>query len=253
MRPAPAVGRSGPGCVAGVKGVRMGEQEQSLWREVDAALEARLLAADPVLAATAEAAERAGLPPIAVSPLQGAFLQVLARAIAARRILEVGTLAGYSTTWLARALPDEGRLVTLERDPRHAAVARANLERAGLAERVELRVGTAAESLAALRAEGAAPFDLVFLDADKANNAHYVRAIWPLCRSGTVIVVDNVVRGGGILDAQSPDPEITGTQEALDLLGRRAGVVASALQTVGRKGYDGFAIAVVEQVPAVPG
>jgi predicted O-methyltransferase YrrM len=189
--------------------------------------------------------QAAGLPAIDVSPTQGKLLQVLARSLNARNILEIGTLGGYSTLWLAAALPADGRLITLEIDPKHAQVARANFERAGLSDRIELRLGPAIESLEALAAEHRAPFDLVFIDADKSNNPNYVTAVLQLSRRGTLIIVDNVVRRGAILDAASSDPHVVGTRRVHELLASEPRVCATAIQTVGSKGLDGFAIAVV--------
>jgi predicted O-methyltransferase YrrM len=215
-----------------------------MWDAVDAYLEATLGLHDPVLAAGVERAHAAGIPAIQVTATQGKLLSLLARLVNARRILEIGTLAGFSATWLARALPSDGQLVTLEIEPRHAAVAAANLEAAGLADRVDIRLGAALDSLTTLAAEGGAPFDLVFIDADKRSNAEYVRRALPLTRSGALIVVDNVVREGSVLDTGDA-PDIVGTREVLALLGSDPRLDATAIQTVGNKGYDGFAIAMV--------
>jgi predicted O-methyltransferase YrrM len=193
--------------------------------------------------------QAAGLPAIDVSPTQGKLLQVLARSLNARHILEIGTLGGYSTLWLAAALPDDGHLITLEIDPKHAQVARANFAQAGLADRIELRLGPAIESLKALEAEHRAAFDLVFIDADKSNNPHYVTAVLKLSRRGTLIIVDNVVRRGAVIDAGSVDPHIVGTRRVHELLASDPRVCATAIQTVGSKGLDGFAIAVVVAEP----
>ena len=215
------------------------------WSTVDAYLAERLLADDPALDAALAANRAAGLPAIDVSPLQGKLLHLIARAMSARRILEIGTLGGYSTIWLARALPDDGRVVTLELDPHHAQVARANVDRAGIGERVEIRVGAAQDWLAALSAEGGAPFDLVFIDADKQNNAFYVRAAIDLARSGSVIIVDNVVRDGRVIDGDSDDAMIQGTRRLFDMLAAEARLDATAIQTVGAKGWDGLMMALV--------
>jgi predicted O-methyltransferase YrrM len=209
----------------------------STWGEVDRYLEAALLPEDPVLTAALARNAEAGLPAIDVSPAQGRFLHLLARIAGARRILEIGTLGGYSTIELARALPADGTLVTCEYSPDHAAVARANLEHAGLAERVEIRIGAALDTLPTL--EG--PFDLVFVDADKQNNAAYVDHAIRLGRPGTVIVVDNVIRGGRVLSGGDPSTE--GTRRMFAALEREDRVEATALQTVGAKGYDGFVLA----------
>ena len=216
------------------------------WKAVDAYIADRLLPPDPALDAALAANAAGGLPAIDVSPAQGKFLHLLARIVGARRILEVGTLGGYSTIWLARALAEGGALVSLEIDPRHAAVARANVDRAGVGERVEIRVAPARDTLAALVAAGEGPFDLVFIDADKENNAHYVRQALALSRPGTVIVVDNVVRKGRVANSGSSDPMVLGSRAVFDLLAAELRLDATALQTVGLKGWDGLAIAVVD-------
>jgi len=215
------------------------------WHEVDAYLEDRLLGADPALEAALAANRESGLPAIDVSPVQGKLLHLLARAMGARRVLEIGTLGGYSTIWLARALPEDGRVVTLELDPRHADVAHANLERAGLAGRVDIRVGPALDTLAMLRQEAAAPFDLIFIDADKQNNANYVRAAIDLARTGSAIIVDNVVRDGKVIDAGSGDPMVRGTRALFDMLAAEPRLDSTAIQTVGTKGWDGLMFALV--------
>ncbi|WP_210480304.1 O-methyltransferase [Naasia sp. SYSU D00948] len=215
----------------------------SSWADVDRFLEGVLDVHDTVLDEVLAANRAAALPAIDVSPLQGRLLMLLARLSGARRVLEVGTLGGYSTVWLARGLPEEGRIVTLELSPRHAEVAAANVAGAGFADRVEIRVGPALDSLARLREEGGDPFDLVFLDADKPNNPRYIEAALALCRPGSVLVVDNVVRGGGVVDGA--DPASAGSREALQVLGGHPRLDATALQTVGSKGWDGFAVAVV--------
>ena len=217
--------------------------DQARWSAVDAWWEERLLPADPVLDAALADARAAGLPPADVSPSQGRLLQLLARSHGARRILELGTLAGYSTIWLARALPPGGRLVTLERDPAHAAVARGNLERAGLADRVELRVGPALETLPQLAAGG--PFDLAFLDADKASTDLYLDQVLELLRPGALIVADNVVRGGAVADPGPGDPSTEGIRRFAARLAAEPRVDATAIQTVGSKGHDGFVLALV--------
>ncbi|GHG07652.1 O-methyltransferase [Streptomyces albogriseolus] len=219
--------------------------EARTWNAVDDWFTGRLLGDDPdeALAAALRDSDAAGLPPIAVSPLQGKLLQLLARLTGARRVLEIGTLGGYSTIWLGRALPADGRLVTLEYDPRHAEVAVRNIARAGLAGRVEVRVGPALESLPKLADEQPPPFDLVFIDADKANNPHYVEWALRLTAAGSLIVLDNVVRGGRVADPENTDPDVVGTRAALDLFGSHPRLDATAVQTVGAKGYDGFALA----------
>lgn len=215
------------------------------WAEVDRLLETELLGDDPILEEALRASEAAGLPPISVSATQGRLLELVARIAGARRILEIGTLGGYSTIWLARALPVGGRLVTLELSERHAAVARSNLERAGFADVAEVRVGPALDALAGLLGEGAGPFDLVFVDADKGAYPEYFAASLRLSRPGTVIIADNVVRDGEVANATSTDANVKGVQQMLALAGRTAEVSATAIQTVGEKGYDGFAIALV--------
>jgi predicted O-methyltransferase YrrM len=212
------------------------------WKRVDAWLAGHLLPADSALEAALAANADAGLPAIDVSPLQGRLLEILARMVGARRILEIGTLGGYSTIWLARALPPDGRLVTLEAEPRHAEVAKANITRAGLADRVDLRVGPALDALPGV--EG--PFDLFFLDADKRSNADYLGWALRLSRPGSVIVCDNVIRSGRITDAGSGDAGVDSTRAFFERLAAEPRLTATAVQTVGAKGWDGFAIAVVD-------
>jgi predicted O-methyltransferase YrrM len=220
--------------------------ERNDWQAVDAALAQWLIPPDPALDAALAANAAAGLPAIDVSPLQGRFLQLLARLMGARRVLEIGTLGGYSTIHLARAVGDGGKVVSLEIDPHHAGVAAANLARAGLAGRVDIRVGPAAETLAALAAEGGAPFDLIFIDADKLGYPVYLQASLKLARPGAVIVGDNVVRAGKVLDGASDDPNVAGVRAFLDMMGGEPRLAATAIQTVGAKGWDGFALAVVD-------
>jgi predicted O-methyltransferase YrrM len=183
------------------------------------------------------------MPPIHVTPTQGKLLHLLARAIGARSILEIGTLGGYSTIWMARALPEDGRLISLEYNARHAEVATRNIARAGLERIAQVRVGPALESLPKLADENPAPFDLVFIDADKSNNPQYVEWALRLTRSGSLIVVDNVVRQGRVTDPDSADPDVVGTRTALELIARHPRLTGTALQTVGSKGHDGFALA----------
>ena len=216
-----------------------------IWTQVDEYIEGLFLPDDPALAAALADSDAAGLPAIAVSPAQGKLLMLLARAVGARRILEIGTLGGYSAICLARALPPDGRLITLELNPKHAAVAQANIARAGLAERVEVRVGAAAELLRALAAEGTAPFDLIFIDADKPGYVTYLELCLPLARPGALIVADNVVRQGHVINPAADDPNVTGARAFNARLATEPRVEAVVLQTVGSKGYDGFAIAVV--------
>ncbi|MBF6436469.1 O-methyltransferase [Nocardia cyriacigeorgica] len=192
-----------------------------------------------------EANAAAGLPAIDVSPAQAKFLHLIARTMGARRVLEIGTLGGYSTLWLARAVGPQGRVVTMEYEPKHAEVARANLDRKGVGDRVDIRVGAALDSLPVLEQEGQDPFDLVFIDADKVNNANYVRWALRLTRPGSVIIVDNVVRGGKITNGHSEDSAVRASREVLELLDSEPRLDATALQTVGSKGWDGFAYALV--------
>lgn len=218
-----------------------------LWTQVDQYLAERLVGRDEALEAALRDSLAAGLPSIQVTPLQGKFLFLLARAVRAQRVLEVGTLGGYSAIWLGRAIAPSGRLTTLELDPRHVAVARANLMRAGLASIVEVVEGPALESLARLSASGQGPFDLIFIDADKQTTLEYVQRAEALSRPGTVIVVDNVVREGGILDTSSLDPKVQGIQRFLTALSTDPRVSATVLQTVSEKKHDGFALLVVDR------
>lgn len=218
------------------------------WAAVDAYLVDRLLGDDPVLDAVLEENHAAGLPAIDVSPAQGKLLHLLARMVGARRVLEIGTLGGYSTIWLARAVPADGMVVTLEALPAHAAVAQSNFARAGVAERIDLRVGPALETLPVLAREGGGPFDLVFIDADKENNPAYLDWALRLGRVGSVIVFDNVVRQGRVLDAASDDPSTQGVRHLFDQLARDSRLSATAIQTVGVKGWDGFALVRVERL-----
>ncbi|MFI2240481.1 O-methyltransferase [Streptomyces chrestomyceticus] len=216
---------------------------QQQWNTVDDYFNSLLAPDDEALHAALRDSEAAGLPHISVTATQGKLLHLLARTQGARRILEIGTLGGYSTIWLGRALPADGRLISLEAHPTHAAVARANLARAGLAERTEVRVAPALDSLAQLVAERAEPFDLVFIDADKPNNPHYLERALELTRPGSLIIGDNVVRGGDIADGGSTDPAIRGIRRFLELIAENPRLTATAVQTVGSKGYDGFSLA----------
>jgi len=227
--------------------------ELARWTAVDRYFGTVLRDSDPALAASLAAAAAAGLPAIQVSPLQGKLLYILATAVGARRILEVGTLGGYSTLWLARALPRDGRLVSLELDPRHAEVARANLRRAGVAEKVDVRVGPAAESLARLAAEEAPPFDLTFVDADKEGYPAYLEWAVRLSRPGALVVADNVVRRGDVVDPHSEDPSVRGVRRMMERVADDPRLSATVVQTVGSKGYDGMAVAVVLAPGAAPG
>ncbi|WP_405839542.1 O-methyltransferase [Streptomyces sp. NBC_01518] len=217
--------------------------ESQVWDDVDDYFIGQLAPDDEVLEAALRDSEAAGLPEIAVSAAEGKLLHLLAQIQGASRVLEIGTLGGYSTIWLARALPADGRLISLEFSPKHAEVATRNLARAGLDKVVEVRVGPALESLAELADEGPAPFDLVFIDADKANNPHYVEWALKLTRPGSLIIVDNVVRGGRVADPDDTSPDVQGTRTAIELIGSHARLSGTAIQTVGRKGYDGFALA----------
>jgi predicted O-methyltransferase YrrM len=218
---------------------------QEQWTAVDEFLAQSLLPPDEALEAAVERSAEAGLPAIQVSPCQGKLLQILVRLSGARSILEMGTLGGYSTIWLARALPSGGRLITLEVNQQYAEVAAANLARANLSHVVEIRVGPALESLPRLAADGNAPFDLIFIDADKPSTPDYFQWALKLSRRGTFIIVDNVVRKGSLLDSESTDPAIRGMRRFIHLLGSEPRVTATVIQTVGCKGYDGFAVALV--------
>lgn len=217
---------------------------QELWDEVDRFIADQLGSLDnAALSAAQEASAAAGLPPIAVSAPQGKMLELLAASIGARTVLEVGTLGGYSTIWLGRALPAGGRLITLEIDPAHVEVARGNVARAGLADVVDVRLGAAMDSLPQLAAEGAGPFDLTFIDADKQHNADYFTWAVRLSRPGSLIVVDNVVRAGAVLDAAGDDPVVAGTRRLYAAVAAEPAVSATVIQTVGSKGHDGFLLA----------
>jgi predicted O-methyltransferase YrrM len=218
---------------------------QAVWTKVDRYFGDLLAHSDDKLDAAIKANHAAGLPPIDVTALQGKFLDFLVRISAARRVLEIGTLGGYSTLWLARALPEEGRVVTLELDPHHADVAHENLRNAGVLDRVEICLGRAADSLAALVEGGAVPFDLIFIDADKAGYPEYLKWALKLSRPGTAIVADNMVREGKVIDAESKDANVQGVRRFTELVAAEPRLSATALQTVGVKGYDGFVLAVV--------
>jgi predicted O-methyltransferase YrrM len=212
------------------------------WEAVDRYFGDLLLPPDPPLEAALEASAAAGLPPHAVSPSQGKLLHLLARIHGAAAILEIGTLGGYSTIWLARALPPGGRLVTLESEPAYAQVAEQNIARAGLGDRVEVRVGPAGTALAAID-DG--PFDLTFIDADKRSNPEYLEHAVRLSRPGSLIVADNVVRSGAVADPASADPSVQGVRRFTELVAAHPRLTATAIQTVGEKGYDGFVLALV--------
>ena len=217
---------------------------RELWANVDRYFESRLLPADAVLDAALAAADAAAIPAMNVSAAQGMLLELLARMVEARKILEIGTLGGYSAIWMARALPAGGRLTTLELDPAYAQLARTNIERAGFSDRVNVRVGAALDTLPRLEAEAAGPFDFFFIDADKVNNPRYFQWALKLARPGSAIVVDNVIRNGAVIDADSSDASVRGVRELNDLIAaERHRVTATAIQTVGLKGYDGFILA----------
>jgi predicted O-methyltransferase YrrM len=218
---------------------------QDLWTAVDAFVGDALIPEDDALTAAVRSSAEAGLPAIQVSPAQGKFLHLLAKVRGAKAILEIGTLGGYSTIWLARALPAGGRLVTLEYDPKHAEVARANIARAGLAGMVDIRLGKALEVLPKIEAEKAGPFDLVFIDADKPSTPAYFQWALKLSRPGTLIIADNVVRKGALADPASTDPNVVAMRRLHAMVSSEPRVSATTIQTVGSKGYDGFTLAVV--------
>ncbi|MFB6935772.1 O-methyltransferase [Streptomyces chartreusis] len=217
--------------------------EPQVWDDVDEYFSSQLSPDDEILLAALRDSEAAGLPAISVTATQGKLLQLLAQIQGARNILEIGTLGGYSTIWMARALPSDGRLISLEYSAKYAEVASRNIARAGLDKVVEVRVGPALESLPKLADENPAPFDLVFIDADKANNPHYVDWALRLTSTGSLIVVDNVVRGGRVVETDSDAPDVRGTRAAIELIGSHPRLSGTAIQTVGGKGYDGFALA----------
>jgi predicted O-methyltransferase YrrM len=219
---------------------------EAMWTEVDTYIGQALGLGDAILADALKASDAAGLPKIAVAPNQGMLLHILARSVGAERILEIGTLGGYSTIWLARALPESGKLVTLELDQKHADVAEMNFKRAGLAAKITVRRGAALSSLAKLEAERVAPFDFVFIDADKANIPEYFTRSLAFSRPGALIVIDNVIRDGEVRDAKSKDPSVVGVRRLNELLRAERRVLATTIQTVGVKGYDGFTIALVK-------
>ena len=229
--------------VAGLDIRKQGTQE--LWTAVDSYLADLQAPLDAALAEALEANAAASLPSIDITPLQGKLLWMLARIRGAKRILEIGTLGGYSTIWLARALPSDGRLVTLEVDPKHAEVARRNIARAGLSNLVELRVGPALETLPILKAESDEPFDFLFIDADKTKNPEYLKWAVKLSAPGSVIVVDNVIREGAIIEENNDDPNVQATRKFFEELAAEPRLSATTIQTVGSKGYDGFTIAIV--------
>ncbi len=216
-----------------------------LWTEVERYFDGLLIPADPAMDAALKASSSAGLPPINVTPSQGRLLWLLARVQGARKILEIGTLGGYSAIWMASALPAGGRLLSLEVDPNAAKVARANIKRAGLSDTVEVRLGPALETFPKLAASREGPFDLTFIDADKPSNPDYFEWALRLSRPGSLIVVDNVVREGEVVDAKSRDPNVVGVRRLVELIHKDPRVSATVIQTVSGKGYDGFAVALV--------
>ncbi len=218
---------------------------QELWTAVDKYINGMLIPSDPVLEAAVRASTEAGLPSIQVSPSQGKLLHLLARSVGARNILEIGTLGGYSTIWMGRALPPGGRLLTLEADAKHAEVARTNFARAGLEKTIELRLGPALNTLPQVAAEGRGPFDLIFIDANKSTMAEYFDWALKLTRPGSLIISDNVIHDGAVIDAASADPDIQGVRRFNERVAAERRVSATEIQTVGSKGYDGFALALV--------
>lgn len=218
---------------------------QDTWAAVDHYFGNLLAPDDPALKAALQASNAADLPQIQVSAVQGKLLHLLALMVSARNILEIGTLGGYSTIWMARALPDDGRIITLEANPKHAQVARGNFARAGVEKKVELRLGKALDLIPQIAAEGRAPFDLFFIDANKANQPEYFEWSLKLARRGSVIIADNVVRSGEVLNANSDDPDIQGIRRFTEMVSKEKRVSATALQTVNGKAYDGFAVVLV--------
>ena len=223
----------------------MPDKPSEVWKKVDDYFTESLIPADSELDAAIAGNREAELPAIDVTPLQGRFLELLIRATGTRRVLEIGTLGGYSTIWMARAVGPDGQVITLELDPYHAKIAQQNLENAEVADRVELRIGPASESLSALVAEKSAPFDFIFIDADKAGYPDYIQWSLKLSRPGTMIIADNVVRDGKVIDPGDPDPNIQGVRTFTELIAGEPRLSTTVLQTVGSKGYDGFAITVV--------
>jgi len=226
----------------------MNAMNQEQWTAVDRYITETVVPSDAVLDAAIEASAKAELPAIAVTPNQGKLLQIFARLVQARRVLEIGTLGGYSTIWLARALPEGGRVISLELNPKHAQVARDNIERAGLSKRVEIRLGRALDTLPKLAAEAKDPFDLIFIDADKASIPQYFTWSLKLSRPGSVIIVDNVVRKGAVIEADSRDEDVQGVRRLNEMLMTEKRVTATTIQTVGSKGYDGFTLALVNSL-----
>lgn len=221
-------------------------EEISIWNKVDEYIEECLIQHDPILENVLIENQKAGLPAYDVSPTQGKFLNLLVTMHGSKRILEIGTLGGYSTIWLARALPSDGKLITLELDPHNALVAEANIKESSLDDKVEIRVGDALEQLAQMKEEEISSFDFIFIDADKPNNPNYLKWALQFSHPGTVIIGDNVIRDGEVINEKSQDPRVKGVREFYDLLAKEDKVSATAIQTVGSKGYDGFVIGVVK-------
>ena len=217
-----------------------------IWNEVDLYMNDKLIQPDPILDEVLKANQEAELPAIDVSPSQGKFLHLLASLKGAKRILEIGTLGGYSTIWLARALPKDGQLITLELSAHHAEVARANLKRAGVSHLVEVIVGPGLDTLAVLKDRGTDPFDLIFIDADKPNNPNYLKWALELSKRGSLIICDNVVRQGHVVNSESEDENVKGIRQFMNALAQEKRISATAIQTVGSKGYDGFILGIVE-------
>ncbi|RMA95564.1 putative O-methyltransferase YrrM [Priestia megaterium] len=217
-----------------------------IWNEVDLYMNDKLIQPDPILDEVLKANQEAELPAIDVSPSQGKFLHLLASLKGAKRILEIGTLGGYSTIWLARALPKDGQLITLELNAHHAEVARANLKRAGVSHLVEVIVGPGLDTLAVLKDRGTEPFDLIFIDADKPNNPNYLKWALELSKRGSTIICDNVVRQGHVVNSESEDENVKGIRQFMNALAQEKRISATAIQTVGSKGYDGFIVGIVE-------
>ncbi|MFU1992383.1 O-methyltransferase [Priestia megaterium] len=217
-----------------------------IWNEVDLYMNDKLIQPDPILDEVLKANQEAELPAIDVSPSQGKFLHLLASLKGAKRILEIGTLGGYSTIWLARALPKDGQLITLELSAHHAEVARANLKRAGVSHLVEVIVGPGLDTLAVLKDRGTDPFDLIFIDADKPNNPNYLKWALELSKRGSLIICDNVVRQGHVVNSENEDENVKGIRQFMNALAQEKRISATAIQTVGSKGYDGFIVGIVE-------
>ncbi|AKF93388.1 MULTISPECIES: O-methyltransferase [Brevibacillus] len=221
-------------------------QAPNKWAEVDQYFNSMLLPSDPILEGVLQANAKAGMPAIDVAPNQGKLLYLLAKIRGAKKILEIGTLGGYSSIWLARALPEEGQLISLEYEQAFAQVAKENIKKAGLADKVTILTGPALETLPTLQEKGMTGFDMIFIDADKQNNPHYLQWALKLCNPGAIILGDNVVRGGEVIHSASEDDRIQGIRQFFDLLSAEPRIEATAIQTVGSKGYDGFALGVVK-------